>query len=146
MVGLLLGVNVMFAVLSLENAIYWGRLANCQEVIHLTDVVTISIEQNVIDQYTCVHKPAMKSVCAFASIQFATYLFSSGFMALRIDDILDSGRGNKYNDVSESNSGSGEGIRGDIYNNRNDSNSSGFAGHGGYPVKSQKKLPDVTDL
>ena len=47
-------------------------------------------------------------------------------------------------DTTGSNGG-GEGIRGDVYNNNNRS-SSGFGGHGGYPVKSQKQIPDVTDL
>ncbi|CAM9265495.1 unnamed protein product [Heterosigma akashiwo] len=85
----------MLVVLSLETAIFWGQLSNCESVTES------------IDQYSCDSKAAYSATCAFAALLFLFQgALTAGLVAWK-DELIAEDPG--YQDLSEQLTGNGIG-------------------------------------
>ena len=92
---MLIGSTVLFTFLSLMTAIYWGQLSGCE-----------SSFDGKIDHYSCDNKSGMRSVCAFACLNFLVQgpmavLLTLKRNELSSDDVYAGGNGN-YDDLGGS--------------------------------------------
>lgn len=65
MLGILIGAAGSFSLLSLQTAIFWGQLSNCQK---------LPVGAPHVEHYSCENKAAMSAVCAFAALLFLLQL------------------------------------------------------------------------
>mmetsp|Transcript_13375 Transcript_13375/g.45221 ORF Transcript_13375/g.45221 Transcript_13375/m.45221 type:complete len:191 (-) Transcript_13375:109-681(-) len=75
-VGFLVGLSFVLVFISLQTAVFWGQLAQCDET-----------DENITG-YSCDDKAAMRSVSAFASLQFLTLGAFTAMLILHRDDVL----------------------------------------------------------
>ena len=87
-VGFLLGVSSLLTIVSLQTAIFWGQLANCGETIQVQGSTVNVLIGDSIPHYTCDNKAGMRSVSAFASINFVLALFFTANMVRNVDGIV----------------------------------------------------------
>ncbi|GMI45066.1 hypothetical protein TrCOL_g140 [Triparma columacea] len=98
-IGFLIGVSIMVTIDCLQNAIFWGQLANCTTAITVSEGVSLDIGTGVISHYTCHNVGGMKAVCAFAVINFLVGLCFTTSLIQGKDEIIDGGQGGGYDDV-----------------------------------------------
>lgn len=102
---------------SLQTAVYWGQLANCEDI------------KGSIDQYSCDNTSAYGAVSAFASIMFIFLLVSTVLTVLWRDDLI--GETGLYEEIG----GPAEG-KGNAYSNAPyDASGFGSNSQGAYPEK-----------
>uniref|UniRef100_A0A7S2V692 MARVEL domain-containing protein n=1 Tax=Fibrocapsa japonica TaxID=94617 RepID=A0A7S2V692_9STRA len=93
-VGFLIGFSALLIVLSLETAIYWGQLANCETV------------SESISQYSCSNKSGYRAVCAFASLLFILQgAMTTALVAWKDEFISDPNTASLYEDLNQPGAG-----------------------------------------
>ncbi|GMI32660.1 hypothetical protein TeGR_g6495 [Tetraparma gracilis] len=99
-IGFLIGTSTMLCLHSLQTAVFWGQLANCQEFITITNAAgeaKMDIGSGVIAHYSCAGQAGMRSVCAFAVINFLLLGAFAGALIRGKDDLVNDIGG--YDDV-----------------------------------------------
>uniref|UniRef100_A0A7S2S6Q8 MARVEL domain-containing protein n=1 Tax=Rhizochromulina marina TaxID=1034831 RepID=A0A7S2S6Q8_9STRA len=86
-VGFLLGLSGATAWLSLQTAIFWGQLADCDRHAHH------------LSQYSCSNVSAYKAVCAFAALLFILQGGLFAVLAVWKDDFSPSPAEHRYSDL-----------------------------------------------
>lgn len=92
--GVILGGAFILMFVSLESAIFWGQYANCEpykqneeESRRLSDFGHSQLLASS-QEYLCLNRPAMKSVCAFSVFMFLSYVVMLGILMKFKNEIL----------------------------------------------------------